>query len=379
VSDKGAIVIPDDGGEVSVQDARRPAPGLIVHIGSVVEGSVEVGQEATLLVDNRRRWDIRRNHTATHILHQELRNHLGRHVLQKGSLVAPDRLRFDFSHGEAVSAATLAEIEAAINETIFENLPVSVTFMGQREAIDRGAMALFGEKYGDVVRTIKIGENSSPYSFELCGGLHVTQTGDIGLFRFTNEEAVAAGVRRVEAVTGRGAQRYVSQRLNTLARVAEHLNAPVDKVTERVDGLLDDNRALQKEVERLQRRLAREQFTELLDQMVKVDDVNLLAARVDVAGADELREMADWFRDRVQSGVAVFATVQNEKPLLVATVTEDVIQRGVKAGDLVREVAKMVGGGGGGRPNLAQAGGRDANKLPEALAAVPNLVAKDLK
>ena len=289
---------------------RQPAPGLIVHDGQVQDGSIEIGVEAELLVNQPRRWDIRRNHTATHILHRELRRHLGDHVVQKGSLVAPDRLRFDFSHGEALDDETLAEIERDVNEAILSNQAVSVRFMGQREAIENGAMALFGEKYGDVVRTIRIGDPENPYSFELCGGLHVNETGEIGLFRFTNEEAVGAGLRRVEAVTGRWAQRHVAERLALLKRLARSLNTPVDDLPERVETLLAENRSLQKVVEQLQRDQARDQFEFLLQRVQQVDGVKLLAERVDVAGADELREMADWFRDKVSSGVAVFATVQ---------------------------------------------------------------------
>jgi len=378
IGDTGRIVVEATGGEVAVKDTQRPIPALAVHHGTVVQGAVEVGQDAELLADDLRRQDIRRHHTATHILHQELRNHLGPHVLQKGSLVAPDRLRFDFSHGEALDEETLREIEADINRVIFRNQPVQVAFMGQKEAIERGAMALFGEKYGEVVRTIKIGEREQPYSFELCGGLHVSETGEIGLFRFTREEAVSAGTRRVEAVAGRAAHQYIAERLDSLERIADKLNAPADQLESRVEALLADNRALQKEIERLQRQVARDQFESLLDRVEEIDGASLLTAQVDVAGADELREMADWFRDKVESGVALFATVSNGKPLLVATVTEDLIGRGIKAGDLVREVAQMVGGGGGGRPNLAQAGGRDPEKLPEALKAVPDLIRRAL-
>lgn len=378
VSDTGVIALADSGGKVEVVDVRQMAPDLIVHLGRVTEGSVEVGLEAELIVDDERRWDIRRNHTATHILHRELRRHLGQHVVQRGSLVAPERLRFDFSHGEALSPETRAEIERDVNEAILENQPVQVEFMKQRQAIEKGAMALFGEKYGDIVRTIRIGDREEPYSFELCGGLHVQETGDIGLFHFTNEEAVGAGLRRVEAVTGRGAQRYISERLSLLEQLSRELNAPVEDLDERVASLVGENRRLQKQVERLQRGQARRQFEALLQRLQEVDGVKLLAERVDVAGPDELREMADWFRDKVESGVAVFATVSDEKPLMVATATEAAIKRGIKAGDLVREVARIVGGGGGGRPNLAQAGGRDASKLDEALDAVPGLVKEAL-
>jgi alanyl-tRNA synthetase len=379
VSDTGEIVGEEGGARIRVVEMARPVAGLVVHRGEVAGGSIATGEDVELRVDDERRAQIRRHHTATHILHRELRRHLGAHVAQAGSLVAPDRLRFDFTHGEAVGRETLAAIERDINATILANYPVNIGFMGQKEAITQGAMALFGEKYGDVVRTIKIGANGEPYSFELCGGLHVATTGDIGLFHFTREEAVGAGIRRVEAVAGLAAQQYVAERLATLERVASRLNSTLDEVEGRLDSLLAEHRAANKEIERLQRRLARSQFESLLGEMQQVDGANVLTARVEVGGPDELREMADWFRDRVGSGVAVFATVQNDKPLLVATVTDDLIARGVRAGDLVREAARMVGGGGGGRPNLAQAGGRDAAKLPEALAAVPGMVVEALR
>ena len=374
VSDTGEIRT--ENGRFRVTDTRRPVPGLIIHIGELVEGAIVVGETAVLRVDDRRRVDIRRNHTATHILHEELRRHLGSHVTQAGSLVAPDRLRFDFTHDQAVDRSTLAAIEANINQAIQHNLGVKAEYMGQKEAIAAGAMALFGEKYGDIVRTIQIGngQNGRAYSFELCGGLHVEQTGDIGLFRFVSEGAVAAGTRRVEAVTGRAARDLMAQRLDTLERVAQLLNAPVAEVESRLESLLADHRTLQKQLEKLQRQSARSQFESLLAQMQTVNGVPLLTAQVDVADVDALREMTDWFRDKVASGTAVLASVINGKPLIIATVTDDLIKRGLKAGDLVREVAKIVGGGGGGRPNLAQAGGKDASKLPEALAAVPQLI-----
>ncbi|MCP4428670.1 MAG: alanine--tRNA ligase, partial [Chloroflexi bacterium] len=379
VSDTGRIEF--EGGEFRVDDTRKPVAGMIVHVGEVGKSaSLQVGMSVKLAVDNGRRQDIRRNHTATHILHKELRDSLGKHVTQAGSLVAPDRLRFDFTHDEAVNKETLGQIETAINQAILANYPVGVAFMGQEEAIGKGAMALFGEKYGAIVRTIKIGDATpdESYSFELCGGLHVSETNDIGLFRFVSEGAVAAGVRRVEAVTGRGAQALVAERLDTLDRLAAKLNTPIADLESRLESLLADNRALNKRIETMQRQAAQMQFGSIMAQMQTVAGVQVLAARVDDVTVDGLREMADRFRDRVGSGTAVLATVQNGKPILIATVTEDLITRGLKAGDIVREVAKMVGGGGGGRPNMAQAGGRDASKLPEALTAVAGLVEKVL-
>lgn len=376
VSDTGVVIGSDS--RFHVNDTRKPVSGLVIHIGVVENGRLEVGQSVRLRVDDDRRWDIRRNHTATHILHKELRAHLGMHVQQAGSLVAPDRLRFDFTHEQGVDKETLAKIEAHINEAILANQQVTITYMGQKEAVDAGAMALFGEKYGDVVRTVRIGDPNQPYSYELCGGLHVRETAEIGSFRFVSESAVGAGVRRVEAVTGHGAAVYVAQRLDTLERVADKLNAPVGELESRLETMLAEHRAMQKELEKLQRESAKSQFDALLAQVQQVNGANVLAAQVQVPHADGLREMADWFRDKVGSGTAVFGTIVNDKPLIVATVTDDLIKRGVKAGDLVREVAQMVGGGGGGRPNLAQAGGRDASKLPEALTAVAGLVEKAL-
>ncbi len=377
VSDTGLIVHGEN--VFRVDDVRKPIGNLIVHVGEVVQGAFEVGQPVTLQVDDERRSDIRRNHTATHVLHKELRDKLGTHVLQAGSLVAPDRLRFDFTHDSAVNNDTLAEIESAVNDAIAANYPVNIEFMGQKEAIAAGAMALFGEKYGDIVRTVQIGGDGKPrYSFELCGGLHVGETNDIGMFRFTSEGAVSAGVRRVEAVTGRSARELVTERLNILDKLSGKLNVPVKELESRLESLLQDNRALQKQLDRMQQQMAAMQFDAIMAQTQDVAGVKVLTAAVKGVDVDGLRKMADRFRDNTPSGTAVLATVKNDKPIIIAVVTKDLIPRGLKAGDIVREVAKMVGGGGGGRPDLAQAGGRDASKLPAALDAVPGLVEKAL-
>ncbi len=384
VSDTGRITNAF-GGEMEVRDVRRPVGGLIVHSGVVVAGEIKEGQVVSLEVDRERRADIRRNHTATHLLHRELRAHLGNHVVQAGSLVAPDRLRFDFTHDKAVDRAMLDRIETAVNDAILANYPVHVAHMGQKEAISGGAMALFGEKYGDIVRTITVGDGpgstngNAPYSFELCGGLHVSETSEIGLFRFVGEEAVGAGVRRVEAVTGHGAHRFVADRLNLLDRLANKLNTPVAELEHRLEALLERDRAQERELDAVNRRLARGQFDMLLGGVMKVRDVTVLAAKVEVQTVEQLREMTDWYRDRVKSGVAVLGMISDGKPVIIAAVTEDLIARGLKAGDLVREVAKIVGGSGGGRPNLAQAGGHNPEKLGEALAAVTQMVEGALK
>lgn len=379
VSDTGRIVNEEAGFQLVVENTRKPVNGLIVHVGKVIEGDVKVGQYVRLEVDNLRRSDIRRNHTATHLLHRELRAHLGTHVTQQGSLVAPDRLRFDFSHDHAVGKDELAAIEADINRAIMENYSVNIEYMGQKEAIQAGAMALFGEKYGDIVRTIQIGKDDEKiYSFELCGGLHVSETNDIGQFRFVSEGASSAGVRRVEAVTGRAAQQLIADRLDVLDQVAQQVNAPVAELPARIAALQAENRSLQKQLEQMQSRLAAVQFESLMANAQEIAGARVLTAKAEGLDADGLRELADRFRDNNPTSVGVIGSVVNGRPIFVAVVSKDLIAKGVKAGDLVREVATVVGGGGGGRPDMAQAGGKDASKLDEALAIVPNLVKEKL-
>ena len=359
ISDTGTLTT--DTGSADVVDMNKQA-GLITHVCIVTNGTLTVGSDATLTVDNVRRQALRRNHTATHILHEELRQRLGTHVTQQGSLVAPDRLRFDFSHDEAVHPEVLAEIEGKINAAILQDYDVSAEEMPKDDAIALGAMALFGEKYGDIVRTVQIGDKGS-YSLELCGGLHVGHTSEIGSFHFVSEGSAAAGVRRVEAVTGEDAQEFVASRISTLQQVARKLNSSTNDVIEKVDALVADNRQLQKEIEQLRRGIAKAQFEQLFSSKHTIKDTALMVGHVDNVTTDGLREMTDWFRNRVDSGAIVLATVNNDKPIFIAAVTDDLIKRGLKAGDLVREMGKHTGGGGGGRPNLAQAGGRDVAKL----------------
>jgi alanyl-tRNA synthetase len=378
VSDVGTIRVDSEHAIFQVENTRMPLLGLVLHSGVVDSGRMVVGQIALLEVDNARQWDIRRNHTATHLLHRELRAELGRHVTQHGSLVAPDRLRFDFTHGEALDEETLDAIEASINEAIMANRQVSAIHMARDQAIGQGAMALFGEKYGDIVRTIQIGADKDLYSFELCGGLHVSATGDIGLFRFTDEEAVGAGLRRVEAVTGRGAWAFIQDRMAMLNRVAQKLSTPVIELESRVETLVAESRQLRKELSQSRKLQARERFAELLDSMDSVDDISLLSGIVEGADMDNLRQMADWFRDRVDNGVAVLASVHDDQPIIIVAVTENLVPLGIEAGKLIRPIAGVVGGGGGGRPTLAQAGGKDSSKIQEALDQVPSLLKKAL-
>ena len=375
VADTGRITGPD--WEVEVEDARRPLEGMIVHIGRVVKGQPRVGDPVTVQVDTARRWDIMRNHTATHLLHHALRDVLGSHIAQAGSLVAPDRLRFDYNYEKPMTAEQRAEIERIVTDAILANYDVNARQEAYRDALDQGVIALFGEKYGDEVRVLRVGDPDAPFSQELCGGTHVNRTGDIGPFLITSESGIGSGLRRVEAVTGRGALQAMQVTRARQEEAATLLNTPVDELPQRVERLQGDLRAAHREIDQLTRKLARVDFQSLLNDVVEVAGIPILAAQVDVPDADTLREMADWFRDKMQGGVIVLGTVINEKPLLIAATTKALAKsRGVHAGNLVRDLARMVGGGGGGRPDMAQAGGRDASRLPEALSKVPELVEK---
>jgi alanyl-tRNA synthetase len=376
VSDTGRIVGQD--WEIKVFDARQPVPGLIVHVGRVVSGSPRGGDIVRAEVDARRRADIARNHTATHLLHRALRTVLGEHVAQAGSLVAPDRLRFDFTHPAAVTPQQLETIEKMVNEAILDAYPMQAFHMSYQEAVEGGAIALFGEKYGDQVRVMKVGPSETPYSQELCGGTHVSNTVEIALFHILSEASIGAGLRRIEAVTGRAAHDLVHRRLAELDTVAATLACSPGEVHDRVVGLTDTVQTQEKTIAHLRREVARRDFESLLSQAQEVDGVSVLAAQVEAANMETLREMTDWFRDRLPSGVVVLGAVMDNKPGFVAAVTLDLVERGLDAGKLIKATAQVVGGGGGGKPTLAQAGGRDASKLKEAIDAVPDLVRKAL-
>jgi len=384
VSDTGVFVQPREGTdevrwEVQIEDTRQPIPGLIVHVGRVTAGTVREGDSCWAIVDYERRWDIMRNHTATHLLHSALRYVLGEHVHQAGSLVTPDRLRFDFTHPTMMTQEELAAVSRAVNAAILANYPVEVVFTDYRTAVAEGAMALFGEKYGEVVRTLRIGTPDELISYELCGGTHVNETAEIGLFHIISESSVGAGVRRIEAVTGRGALELVEQRLGQLENIAAYLGVTPEQVERRVLALMEEAQNAQKEIARLRRLLAQRDFEAVMAHVQQVNGIPVLAARVEAADVDTLREMSDWFRQRVGSGVVVLAATMGGRPNFVAAVTPDLVQRGLDAGRIVKAVARVVGGGGGGKPTLAQAGGRDVSRIKEALAQVPHLVAEALR
>ncbi|MDY6877869.1 MAG: alanine--tRNA ligase [Chloroflexota bacterium] len=374
----------EDGGvdeptwEIKVQETRRPVQGLTVHVGLVTQGRPRVGDDAWAVVDYERRLDIARNHTATHLLHSELRYVLGEHVQQAGSLVTPDRLRFDFTHPAMLTQDELDTVTRSVNDAILVNYPLDVAEKPYRQAVQEGAIALFGEKYDDTVRVVSVGWPGEPFSQELCGGTHVNETGEVGLFHIVSEEGVGAGLRRIEAVTGRGAVDLVERQLGTLQRTAAYLGISSEEVDRKVLSLLDELQAARKENARLQERLARREFETLLEQVRPVAGISLLSARVTAPSMEVLREMTDWFRERLESGVVVLGTVLGERPALVAAVTPDLIGRGVDAAVLVRAMARIVGGGGGGKPTLAQAGGRDPSRLDEALRQAPRMLEEQL-
>jgi alanyl-tRNA synthetase len=368
----------DDAGRaawaIRVDDASRPVPGLIVHSGEVLFGSPRVGEDVLVRVDIERRMDVMRNHTATHLLDHELRALLGKHVQQAGSVVAPDRLRFDFTHPNPLSQEELDAVERSINAEILADFPVRVEHASYKQAVADGAIALFTEKYGDEVRVIKIGTQGEEFSKELCGGTHVQRTGQLGLFRVVSEESIGAGVRRIEAVTGRAAQTLVQRRLNLLDRIASQLHVSPDAVGEALRDVDSDLQAAHKENARLRSVVALHETSALARDATRIGEVAVVAAEVSGADLETLRDMSDRLRAILGSAVVVLATVVDGKPQLIAAVTDDLVARGLHAGGLVKEVAKEVGGGGGGKAGLAQAGGRDAAHLREALASVVPLV-----
>ena len=369
-------------GVVRITATHSPIQGLIAHAGEVTDGEIAVGEPVEASVDATRRDDVVRNHTGTHLLNAALRKVLGPHVRQAGSLVAPDRLRFDFSHPSAVTPAELQEIQALVNDTIMANLSVTHATMPYKEAVDQGALAFFGEKYGDTVRTCRIARRSENggdevFSFELCGGTHTRATGEIGLLHVESEGSIAAGTRRIEAVTGRGADGALTQRHVLLESLAQQLQTSPAELTRRVASLLEDLDQERKRASSMERDLARRQAEALPAQAQTINGVTVLTAQVSAASPDALREMAGWLKERLGSAVIVLGADVNGRPSFVAMVTDDLTPKGYHAGNIVREVAKVADGGGGGRAEVAHAGGKDASKLQQALELVPRLVEQE--
>ena len=361
-------------GKIVVDNTEKMPDGKYVHHG-VVSGTVVAGETVTAQVDEAVRQATARNHTATHLLHKALQEVLGDHVHQAGSSVDAQRLRFDFSHMSAVTAEELAKVEAKVNEVILQAIPVNIFETGIEEAKKLGFTALFGEKYGDVVRCVQAGD----YSMELCGGTHVANISQIGLFKVVSEGAVAAGVRRVEAVTGMGAYQYALQKEQLLAELGRTLKTPEKDLISRVEQLGAQNKELEKEIAQLHAAASKNQVDGLLNNVKEVNGVKLLACEVEAADMNSLRDMSDMFRDKLGSGVVVLGAKSESGVNLIVAATKDLTKQGIHAGNIIKEIAKVTGGGGGGRPDMAQAGGKDYTRLAEALAMAETLVAGQLK
>jgi len=373
VGDVGSIET-DGGALVEVTDTQKLEPSLVVHRGRVLRGAIAVGQHALLKIDWTRREATRLNHSATHILHAVLREVLGTHVRQAGSLVAPERLRFDFSHFKPIDGPALAEIEARVNAYVRANAEVTHEEMAYDAAIRLGALAFFGDTYGERVRVVRMGD----FSTELCGGTHVLRTGDIGVFKIRSESGVAAGTRRLEAVSGDGALRWIRQREELLREIAAAVKSPEEGVQEKIERLLAQQRDLEKRIAGLQQKLVGGTTPDLLDGVRDVGGVKLVTAQVDGADADGLRALADRVRERLGSGVVVLGASEGERVVLVTAVTRDLAKR-IHAGNLIKPIAAMVGGSGGGRPDFAQAGGKSPADLGKALAAADRVLQEQLE
>jgi alanyl-tRNA synthetase len=388
VGDTGLIsTLPLQGGagggqgwQIEVTATRRPAAGLISHIGEVVSGRPRVGDKAMAEVDMNRRHDIMRNHTATHLMHAALHEVLGEHARQAGSLVAPDRLRFDFNHPEAMSAEEIERVERLVNEAVAADMSVMPKSKTRDEAIAEGAMALFGEKYGEVVRTVTIGDPDDRHSYELCGGTHLERTSDVGLFVITKEEAASAGVRRIEAVTGRGAYELVAKRFKALKQAAAALKSSLEDVPAKAESLQDELATVKKQLAAARAELSLSTFNLQLANIQTLNDVRLLVTEMPGVDKDSLTKLSDQFRAKyAENGVCVIAAAGDGAVTVMATVTQDLIKRGIKAGDLVGHISRQLGAGGGGAPHLAFGGGKDVSKLSDALASVSGWLAEKMK
>ena len=368
-------VISAANGVFRVEDTIKLRGGKYGHVGVMESGMISGGEEVTLKVDEQERKDTCKNHSATHLLQKALKTVLGAHVEQKGSLVNPTRLRFDFAHFQAMTPEEIAETEALVNKEIQAALPVTTQIMGIEEAKKTGAMALFGEKYGDKVRVVSMGD----FSVELCGGTHVANTANITLFKIVSEAGVAAGVRRIEALTGNNVIEYYRQMEENLHTIAKTLKTSPTEIVEKITHLQKEVKELQSENESLKSKMAQDSLGNVMDQVVEVKGVKVLASAVDGVDMNGLRDLGDQLKEKLGEGVVVLASAKDGKVSLLAMATQGAMDKGAHAGNLIKAAAAIVGGGGGGRPNMAQAGGKNPDKIPEAIAKVAELVEGQLK
>jgi alanyl-tRNA synthetase len=356
----------------TVKDTVHIQADVILHKGNITEGALAVGDEVKAVVDIERRRDIARNHTATHLLQAALRQILGDHIQQRGSMVAPDRLRFDFSHLNAMTKEEINTVRHIVNEKIRQNLKVYDEETEYKKAVASGAIALFDEKYGDTVRVMKIGEPS--VSVELCGGTHVAATGEIGYIHILSEGSVGAGIRRIEAVTGREAEKFIDQRFTGLEDIAQLLETVPENARDKVTALLEELNTLKRNYLSMERASARLEALKLEEKMETIKGTKLITGKLPTDNQQILREMADFLRERIGSGIVVLGIIGANRPFITVTVTDDLVAKGYNAGDIIKQVSRIIGGGGGGKANFAQAGGKDKDKLDEALRLVKSLI-----
>ena len=368
-------ILENENAVFEVINTKKGANNTIKHIGIVKKGSINTKDELKSLVNRELRMASARNHSATHLLHKALKETLGDHVNQAGSLVTPDRLRFDITHFEPISKDELEIIERKVNDVILQSLDIKCEVMGINEAKDRGAMALFGEKYGDEVRVVTMGD----YSMELCGGTHLSNTSQVGLFKILSEGGVAAGVRRIEAITGRSVYEYLNSRDELIEEACSALKTKEDNLVNKAHTLIEENKSLAKELHDVKAKMSLQSADKVMDSKVEVNGVNLVTAKFEGMDMNSLKEMADNLRDKLQSGVVAISNVSDDKVNFVVTATKDVIEKGIHSGNIVKEIAKIAGGKGGGRPNMAQAGATDATKIDEALSYASEVIKSQVK
>ena len=373
VGDTGTIEGPNF--KAIVLDTQHTKYENIIHIVKVVDGTANLGDKVVAEIDSERRNFIRKNHSATHLLHRALKDVLGEHVNQAGSIVMPNRLRFDFTHYEPVTPEELKRIEEIVNSKVFEALDVVTIETSLKEAQEMGVVGLFEDKYKDQVRVLKMGD----YSKELCGGTHVPNTSSIGLFKILSESSIAAGVRRIEAITGRAIYEYINEMEGNLDEISSVLKSNKANLINKVKSLVEDIREKDKEIEALKSKMATSIADEILSSKVDVEGINLITYKVDNLDMNSLRNLGDKIKDKLNTGVIVLASIAGEKLSFVSMVSKDLVEKGIHAGNIIREVAKATGGGGGGRPDMAQAGGKDITKVDEALSIVPNLIKSQIK
>ena len=373
--DTGLLISHAEDIVIEVTDTRKGANNTIKHIGFVKSGKVNTNEILKTLVNKEVRMASARNHSATHILHKVLKEVLGEHVNQAGSLVTPERLRFDVTHFEAITKDELKVIEDKVNDVILASLDINCENMGINEAKEKGATALFGEKYGNEVRVVSMGD----FSIELCGGTHLNNTSQIGMFKILSEGGVAAGVRRIEAITGKAVYEYLKQKETLISEVCTSLKTKEDSLAQRVTSILEENKTLSKELHDIKTKMSLQSVDLVLDSKVDINGVSLVATKFEGMDMNTLKEVADNLRDKLVSGVVVLANVADDKLNFVVTATSDVIAKGIHSGNIVREVAKVAGGKGGGRPNMAQAGATEISKVDEALNYAGEVVKTQVK